>query len=102
MSHTTIENEPLEDKCDCDEAFEIPFLDVSCSIKEDLYKKKSDRNTYLLPSSCHPQQIVKPIPFSLSLRIVRACSNKEDRDKRLLELKDSLLARGYDGKKLKW
>ena len=92
MTHTTIENEPLEDKCECDETFEIPFLDVSCSIKEgkiqtDLYRKKTDRNTYLLPSSCHPKQIFKSIPFSLGLRIVRTCSNKEDRDKRLLELK---------------
>ena len=100
MSHTTIKNEPFKDKCDCEEAFEIPFLDVSCTIKEgkihiDLYKKKTDKNTYLLPSSCHPKQIVKSIPFSLGLRIVRICSSKEDRDKRLLEMKTSLLARGH-------
>ena len=28
MSHTTIPNEPQEDKCNCPEQSEIPFLDV--------------------------------------------------------------------------
>ena len=36
-----------------------------------LYKKDTDRNQYLLPSSCHPKQTIKVIPYSLSLRIVR-------------------------------
>ena len=61
----------------------------------DLFKKKTDRNQYLLPSSCHPKSTTKSIPFSLSLRIVRICSKTENRDKRLLELKELLLARYY-------
>ena len=101
MSHTSIENEPLENKCDCEHTSAIPYLDVLCSFKEgqiktDLYKKKTDRNTYLLPSSYHPKQIIKSIPFSLGLRIVRTCSDKKDIDHRLSELKDQLLARGYN------
>ena len=35
------------------------------------------------------------IPFSLALRIVRICSLPEARDKRLLELKQMLVDRGY-------
>ena len=34
MNHSTVENKPLEDKCDCQEKSFIPFLDVKCSIKE--------------------------------------------------------------------
>ena len=60
MSHTSIKGEPSENKCECSERQEIPFLDLMCSIKEgrietDLFRKKTDRNQYLLPSSCHPR-----------------------------------------------
>ena len=101
MMHTSIKNEPIEQRCDCEELSSIPFLDVSCAIKEgkivtDLHKKKTDKNQYLLPSSCHPKQTFKAIPFSLALRIVRICSDKEDRGQRLLELKEKLLARNYN------
>ena len=101
MNHTSIKDEPNEEKCDCEENFSIPFLDVSCSIKEgkiktDLYRKETDRNQYLLPSSCHPKQTTKSIPFSLGLRIVRICSSPVDRDRRLMELTDLLLERGYN------
>ena len=101
MNHTSIKNEPIESKCECEEIYEIPFLDVSCSIREgkihtDLYRKETDRNQYLLPTSCHPKQVTKSIPFSLGLRIVRVCSDEKDRDLRLSELKKRLLDRDYN------
>ena len=73
---------------------------MKCSIKEgkiktDLYRKETDRNQYLLPSSSHPKQTFKAIPRSLGMRIIRICSDPIDRDNRLQELKDSLLARSY-------
>ena len=85
MHHTTIGNEPIEQKCECEDIYSIPFLDVSCSLEEgqivtDLHKKETDRNQYLLPSSCHPKQTFKAIPFTLALRIVRVCSKGEDKD----------------------
>ena len=61
----------------------------------DLYRKETDRNQYLLPSSCHPKATSSSIPYSLSLRIVRICTNSEKRDQRLKELKQLLLARDY-------
>ena len=101
MSHTSIKNELPENKCDCEDQYSIPFLDVSCRLEggqivTDLYRKETDRNQYLLPSSCHPRQTTKAIPFSLGLRIVRICSKEEDRDQRLFELKERLLARDYN------
>ena len=100
MTHTSVENERPEDRCTCEPISSIPFLDTLLSIENgrvivDLYKKPSDRNQYLLPSSCHPETTTKAIPFSLSLRIVRICSKPNDRDKRLAELKELLLARNY-------
>ena len=98
MNHTTIDNE--KDPCSCDILSEIPYLDVNLSLKEgkivtDLYKKPTDRNQYLLPSSCHADHTVKSIPFSLALRIVRICSEPELRNKRLKELKQMLYDREY-------
>ena len=61
-----------------------------------LHKKETDRNQYLLPSSCHPAQTTKSIPYSLSLRIVRICNNPQNRDIRLQELKQRLLERNYN------
>ena len=101
MDHTSKRNEPINQKCDCVEKYSFPFLDVSCTIingkiETDLYRKDTDRNQYLLPSSCHPKQTTKSIPFSLGLRIVRNCSIFEDRNHRLRELKGLLVNRGYN------
>ena len=49
MEHTSIENEPQEDRCACEEKQSIPFLDTSLSIENgrieiDLHRKKTDRS----------------------------------------------------------
>ena len=54
---------------------EIPFLDTQVEIKNnkiitDLYKKPTDRNMYLLPSSYHVASVSENIPYSLCLRII--------------------------------
>ena len=93
MVHTTIEGEPEIHKCNCEATKSIPFLHTSLSIQNgkidiDLYKKKTDRNQYLLPSSCHLKSTTKSIPYSLSLRIVIIYTNFEKRDNRLSDLKE--------------
>ena len=45
--------------------------------------------------SSHPIECVTSIPFSLSLRIVRVCSEETDREQRFLELKEMLMSRDY-------
>ena len=86
----------LTTNCQYERIFSLPFLDTSLSIQDgkvsaDLYRK----NQYILTSSCHPAHITNNITFSLALRIVRICSNKETRDLRLVELKNLLLSRAY-------
>ena len=100
MEHTSISSEAEEDKCDCVPTYSISFLDTSCRLENgkieiDLFRKESARNQYLLTSSIHPSTVTRNIPFSLSLRIVRTCTNTQDREKRLMELKSMLLARSY-------
>ena len=79
----------------------IPFLDMSISINEngfletDLYKKKTAKIQYLLPSSCHPGHITKNIPYSLAYRLLRICSNRDTFKLRLEELRQNLLLRSY-------
>ena len=77
------------------------FLDTTIQIKDgkintDLYRKETDRVQYLLPNSCHPSHICKNVPYSLALRLVRICSDKETLEKRLIELEKMLLTRKYN------
>jgi peptide-methionine (R)-S-oxide reductase len=65
-------------------------------IKMDLYRKETDKVQYLLPSSCHPAHIFKSVPYSLALRLLQICSDKDDLSKRLTELKEMLLSRRYN------
>ena len=103
MSHTSVYNEAEKDQCGCDKKSEIPFLDTMISIKEgyldtDLYKKETDRNQFLLPSSCHVKQTTTSIPYSLSLRIVRICRDPKNREKQFQNLKWQLLEWDYPEK----
>ena len=98
MSHTSTISE--KEPCECPFQESISFLDTKCKIKEgkivtDLYRKPTDRNQYLLTSSCSPATVTENIPFSLALRIVRNCSEPEIREQRFTELKELLLARSY-------
>ena len=64
-------------------------------IELDLYRKVTDKNKYLLPSSCHPKTTTASIPYSLSLWIVRTCTSSITRDLILNELETFFLARNY-------
>ena len=67
MNHSSPHNESDANSCNCPKQSSIAFLDVSCSIQNrkidtDLHRKETDRNMYLLPSSCHPPAFTKNIP----------------------------------------
>ena len=103
MSHTVPNLKETPAQCNCEQLSALPFLDTSCQIINgkiivDLYRKETDRNQYLLTSSCHPTHVTANIPYSLALKIVRICSLPESREKRFGELKCLLLARGYKSK----
>ena len=67
MNHTFPEKSPSVENpappCLCNPTQTLAFLDTACSIKSnqiitDLYRKPTDRNQYLLTSSCHPAQVL--------------------------------------------
>ena len=100
MTHTTPDYEPFPARCSCPPLKAIQFFDTSCTIREgkiivDLYRKPTDRNQYLLTSSCHPASHTENIPYSLAMRIVRVCTESETRDIRLQEMKQFLLDRDF-------
>ena len=100
MKHTYNSKETIDTRCSCQPLESIPFLDTKCQIKNgkvvfDLYKKPTDRNMYLLHSSCHPPQHHQNVPYGLAMRINRICSIPEEREQRLVELQDWLENRGY-------
>ena len=100
MTHTTTHTEMEPASCGCPKLESIPYLDTSCQIKNgrivtDLYKKPTDKNQYLLTSSCHPSECLDSIPFSLCMRINRICMEPDTRDQRFMELKEMLITREY-------
>ena len=92
MSHTTNNLETIENRCPCEPQVSIQFLDTSCSVEEgkiriDLFKKKTDRNQYLLKSSCHPMQTTTNTPYSLAHIIVRTCTHENDKKEKISGIK---------------
>ena len=73
----------------------VVFMDEEGYIQTDLYVKPNTKNNYLLASSSHPAHIFCNMPYSLAQRLVRNCSQKPLLDKRLGDLRELLLGRGY-------
>ena len=70
----------------------INFLDVIIKIKEDriitdLYCKPTDGHEYLHYDSCHADHIKRSIIFSQTLQLKKICSEKNDRNRHVEDLK---------------
>ena len=79
---------------------EITFLDTTVTINESklltkLYKKPTDRSAYLHNQSYHPNHLKKNIPYGQAIRIKRFCSQNEDYQTALHEMKEAFIKRGY-------
>ena len=86
--------------CDCEAAEGVAFLDTFLSIRagrisSKLFRKPSDRNMLLMPTSAHAPHTAKSIPYSLHLRLVRLHTEQEELEESCEELKQLLLDRGY-------
>ncbi|XP_074819362.1 GPI alpha-1,4-mannosyltransferase I, stabilizing subunit [Natator depressus] len=79
---------------------EIHFLDTTVLINDGhinttLYRKPTDRYSYLHASSFHPDHTTRSIVYSQALRYNRICSNPSDRDKHLQDLYQAFLQLQY-------
>ena len=70
------------------------MITIYGQIYTDLFTKDTDRNQYLLSSSCHPAQTKKAIPFGLSMRINIIRRDSERKDQRLQEIRKELIDKG--------
>ena len=81
----------------------ISFLNTEIHIKNNklhtkIFRKKTDRQTFLNINSEHPKSLKNSIPYSQALRIKRICSSKKSFDHHSKELKERFLRQGYDQK----
>ena len=81
----------------------ISFLDIKIYIKNSelhtkIFRKKTDRQTFLNINSEHPKLLKNSIRYSQALRIKRICSTKKDFDHHSRKLKERFLEQGYDQK----
>ena len=82
---------------------EIPFLDILVYLKNnavytDLYYKPTDTHQYLHFNSCHPRHTKHNIPYSQARRLCTIIDDTEIRDKRLADMANFFIERGYPTK----
>lgn len=84
----------------------VNFLDLTISIshnnliKTTLYQKEMSKHEYLHYHSNHPIHMLKSLPFSCGLRVIRSCSEELDRDKALENMFNKFSRRLYPKKLL--
>jgi hypothetical protein len=82
----------------------VNFLDVHLSLtknnqlRTNLHRKNTNSLRYLNFFSEHPHHMKKSIPYSLSLRLKRICSDHSDLHENLVDLRDALSSSGYPTK----
>ena len=79
---------------------EIIFLDTYVkrdgnSLYTDLYVKETATHSYLLYTSCHPQNCIQKGPYGQFLRIKRNCTKDADFEKHAEDMKRHYADRGY-------
>lgn len=85
----------------------LPFLDIllikkGSEIQTDIFFKETDTKQYLNFKSCHPKHIKNNIPYNLARRICTIVSSPNIKNKRLDELKKSLVLRQYPKKLIEY
>ena len=76
------------------------YKDLNGNLATKLYKKKTDRQSYLHKSSSHPKSLKKSIPFSQAMRIKRICSDPKEFTSNCETLKTAFQQRGYSEKEI--
>ena len=79
----------------------IHYLDTKISLTKgklqvDMFSKPTDAQLYLLPTSNHPKETTRNIPYGVGLRIHRNCSEDTQFETRLTEHKGYFTNRGYN------
>ncbi|XDV16664.1 hypothetical protein PO909_016270 [Leuciscus waleckii] len=78
----------------------LPFLDVLVrkvdnTLHTEIYRKETDRNSFLHYQSFHPPSLKRSLPYSQLLRVCRICNEDEVFERQAGELCQRFLDRGY-------
>lgn len=79
----------------------VNFLDLSISIIDEniitttLYSKPMSKHEYLFYESSHPSHMIKSLPFSCGVRVIRTCSDENDRIYNLDKMFEKFIRRNY-------
>ena len=88
---------------------ELVFLDMKVLLKNgylvpEIYSKPTDSYEYLNPKSCNPPRVTLYIPYSVALRVQRKCSDRDPRDRMLInnmvKYKVYLIESGYQSDRI--
>lgn len=71
------------------------MLDLKNCITTKLYTKPTNKHKFLHFKSSHPKHLLKSLPYSCGLRIIRSCSDPKDRDIEMLSLFSKFEQRDY-------
>jgi len=83
----------------------VHFLDMWIKLEDGrltttLYRKETDRNSFLLASSSHPSALKNGLPKSQFYRLRRICHSIEEFKENAIDMKQRFLARGYPTKSI--
>ncbi|CAL8131846.1 unnamed protein product [Orchesella dallaii] len=78
----------------------VSFLDLNVELRDNkivtsLYKKPMSRHEYLHYSSSHPKHILRSLPYSCGLRVIRSCSEETTKIKELNIMFEKFRKRNY-------
>ena len=68
----------------------LVYKDVNNKVQTNLYKKPTDRQSYLHANSEHPRSLKESITYSQALRAKRICSSNSELEANIIQLKINL------------
>ena len=78
------------------EFLDVPvYKDINNKLQTTLYKKPTDRQSYLHANSEHLRSLKESIPYSQALRTKRICSTNSEFEAHINTIEDQFVKRGY-------
>lgn len=77
------------------------FLDMNISLNENnvtstsIFRKPMSKHAFVHYKSSHPSHLLKSLPYSCGLRIIRTCSDRDNMNLELCILMEKFKMRGY-------
>ena len=74
----------------------LVYKDINNKLQTTLYKKPTDRQSYLHANLEHPRSLKESVPYTQALRVKRICSTNSEFEAHINTIKDQFVKRGYE------